>query len=98
MKNEKMSSFTFFIGLMLPALLMALIIAVGFFTFKKSNPDDSLKYIYMLGGIEVITPLALVTIYFKQREVENGKAKGYLYSSYFWILSLLMMIWFFWVR
>ncbi|WP_299758693.1 hypothetical protein [uncultured Pontibacter sp.] len=93
-----MSSGTFMIGLMIPALLMAITIFVGFITFERANADDSLKFLYILGGIEVLTPLILVALYFKTREAEGGKAKGYLYSSYFWIMSLLMMIWFFWFR
>lgn len=92
-----MSSSAFMQGMMIPPLLMAFIIFIGFITFEKSNADDSLIFIYMLGSIEVLTPLILVTLYFKLRDIEKGKAKGYLYSSYFWILSLLMMIWFFFI-
>ena len=99
MKNERMNSSAFMKGMMIPPLLMAFIIFIGLITFEKSDSNNFLTNIllYMLVGTFVLTPLILITFYFKLRYVEKGRAKGYLYSSFFWIMSLMMMIWYFFI-
>lgn len=99
MKNERMNSSAFMQGIMIPPLLMAIIIFIGLITFEKSDSNNFLTniFLYMLVGTFVLTPLILITLYFKLRHVEKGKAKGYLNSSFFWIMSLMMYIWFFFI-